>query len=171
MTLGGLLAALGRRGLGATLIPPCLLIILPTGLVPGVPAVMAVVMIYIAGHMAIGRQVLWLPPRLRAIGLPTARLRDGLVRFRPWADRFDRWTESRFIWFAKSRFAAGTVAVVTVVLSLLIIVIGVIPGVPAALCLAILFFAVGLAVENGLVILLGYAVTVIMGGLVWLWVV
>ena len=161
LSLQDFLQALGSRGLGAMLIPPSLIILLPSGMVPGVPGVAAVTMIFIAGHMVLNRDRLWLPRRLARMPLPAARLNAGLRRFHPWAMRIDRWTESRFAWFAASRFAVDTVAAVTILLSLLILAVGFVPGVPAAFSLAILVFAVGLAVRNGLMILTGYAITVL----------
>ncbi len=161
MTLQDFLQALGNRGLGAMLIPPSLIVLLPSGMLPGVPAIAALTMIFIAGHMVLNRDRLWLPHRLARMPMPAERLNAGLMRFHPWAMRVDRWTESRFAWFAASRFAVDTVAVVTIALSLVILVIGFIPGLPAAFSLAILVFAIGLAVRNGLLILTGYAITVL----------
>lgn len=162
VTLGDFLRAMGRRGIGVMLILPCLLIILPIGLLPGVPGLAAILMLLIAGHMLLGRETLWLPARLRRLPLPSERLKRELVRFHPLALRIDGWMDSRFTGLAQSRFAAETVALVTIVLSLLILLIGFIPGVPAAFALAILVFAVGLGTANGVLILLGYAGTALL---------
>ena len=161
LRLQDFLQVLGSRGLGAMLIPPSLIILLPSGLVPGVPGIAALTMILIAGHMVLNRDRLWLPHRLARMPLPAEPLAAGLRRFHPLARRMDRWTESRFAWFAASRFAIDTVAAVTVVLSLMILIVGFIPGIPAAFSLAILVFAVGLAVQNGLLILCGHAITIL----------
>lgn len=157
LTLDTLLGTFGRRGLGVMLLLPCLLIILPPGLIPGVPAVLALLMIFIAAHMIAGRRQLWLPERIARVELPAAPIRKGLTRMRPYARRVDGWMGTRFAWFAESRFAHETVAVVTIFLSLLILTLGFLPGLPALLALAILVFALGLSFRNGLLILAGHA--------------
>ena len=174
LTLGTLLASCAERGLGIMLILPALIVILPTGAIPGVPAVAAVVMAIIAAHMFTGQRKLWLPARVANMSLPGQSLGAGLRRIRPVARWFDRWFEARFSWFARSRFATQSVALATILLCVPIFILGVIPGLPAALSLAILVFALGLAVQNGLLLFIGYGATLAIGAFIawalpWIW--
>lgn len=170
LTVDELLSAFGRRGIGALLILPALLIILPLGLIPGVPYIAALLMIVIAGHMLIGRRRLWLPKGIAQRALPGHTIKSGLERMRPWAVKVDGWMQNRAEWFARSRFASETAAVITILLAIGIAIVGLIPGLPAALSLSVLLFGLGLASRNGLLIVAGYAVASLMACLaLWIW--
>ncbi len=166
MCIGDLMRVFGDRGFGALLLIPCIMVILPVGMIPGVPDIAAIFMILLAIQMALGVERLWLPRRILEIEVQGERLRPVLTRFRPIAVRLDANIGRRFAWFAESRFATETIAGVTIVLSLLIIVVGFVPGVPALFCIPLSIFALGLVARNGLVILAGYLICACVLGIV-----
>jgi hypothetical protein len=149
----------GRRGLGAMLLLPCLIILSPIGLLPGVPATMSLLMIVIALHMIVGVRRLWLPRRLGRVRFPQQTMRDGLRRMAPYAGRIDGMMTVRFAPIADSRIATLLAALSILAMSGLIMVFGFLPGLPALMALAVLFCGLGLAAHNSLFLITGYALS------------
>ncbi len=147
----------GRRGLGAMLLLPCLMILSPIGLIPGVPAIMALLMMVVALHMAVGARRLWLPPRLARVKFPQDRMTDGLRRIAPHAARVDGWMTVRLAPIADSRIATLLAALAILAMSLLILAVGFVPGLPALMAVAVLLCGLGLAAHNSLFLIAGYA--------------
>ena len=152
-----LMEVTGRRGLGAMLLLPCLLILSPFGLLPGVPAIMALVMMAIALHMVVGARRLWLPQRLGRVRFPQDAMADGLRRIAPYAGRVDSWMTVRLAWFADSRIATLLAALTILAMSLLVLLVGFVPGLPALMAVGVLLCALGLAAHNSLILIAGYA--------------
>ncbi|MEM9429127.1 MAG: exopolysaccharide biosynthesis protein [Pseudomonadota bacterium] len=155
-TLRSLVLAFGDRGFGALLLLPCLMLILPVGMIPGIPAAAALLLIVIALQMAVGAERLWLPARIANITVPGARLRPALTWLRPAAAWLDTMVRRRFSWFAESTFATETIAAVSVVAAVAVLVVGFVPGLQVLIALPVILFALGLIARNGLVILAGY---------------
>ncbi|MEO0914674.1 MAG: exopolysaccharide biosynthesis protein, partial [Pseudomonadota bacterium] len=78
LSVRDLIQAFGDRSLGALLVLPCLLVILPIGMIPGVPDVAALLMILIGAQMIAGMERLWLPSRLERVSFEGSRLIGGL---------------------------------------------------------------------------------------------
>lgn len=152
---GRLLGVWGNRGLVAILIFPILLTILPSGMVPFFPAAMALMMIFIAAHMLIGKSEIWLPKALYHYELPTSALGGALKRMKRKALMVDQWTVGRFSWVLKLPLMDQFIAAIVITYSVIIIVFGFVPGVPALLCAALLPLVIGVASRNGLVLLVG----------------
>src|SRR5262245_28933137 len=64
VTLADIVDALDRRGFGPLLVMPALVTILPTGAIPGVPALSGGLICLIAVQIVMGRKHPWLPDRI-----------------------------------------------------------------------------------------------------------
>ena len=129
VTVRDLLLAFGDRSLGALLVLPCILVMLPIGMIPGVPDIAAAMMIVIAAQMVVGMDRALVA---RAFGGGKQSRGTGSRRFcagrgagRPGWIHFSA-DASRGL--PKARFASETIAAVTIAASLVIFVIGIVPG-------------------------------------------
>ncbi|NDR56381.1 exopolysaccharide biosynthesis protein [Aliiruegeria sabulilitoris] len=156
--LGELTDSLGRRGFGPVILLASAMMVLPTGMVPGVPAFMGVILLLAGGQMLSGRHELWLPPKIYGIVLPGPALRRGIVRAEPLALRLSRWLRLRWLFLVNGFLSRWLIALILIVTSGVIIIIGAIPGLPFLLALHLLAFGLGLTVGDGVFVAAGYGI-------------
>lgn len=157
LTLGQILAAIGTRGFGPLMVILAMFLILPVGLVPGMPGAVAVVLALIAVEILTGGRALHPPRRLRELTLRSALVLGFVRRVRPWARRVHRLLHPRLTPLAASRAGLAAVAVTILAIAAVIFVVGVIPGLPFLLSFPVLLFGLGLTARDGLAVALGYA--------------
>lgn len=155
-----LVEALNRRGFGPLLIAPSALTILPTGAIPGIPALCGIFIILMAGQILIGRHHPWLPKRIKNFSFRRDKMVSAIQKAKPYTSKVDTFLRPR-LKFLTQDTATPLVALICVILSLGIVVIGFIPMLPAAISLPILFFGLGISAKDGLMTLLGLFFTLI----------
>lgn len=64
LSIKDMLDALHNKGFGPLLLVPVLLILLPTGALPGVPTLAAALVFLAAGQILMGRKRPWLPQKI-----------------------------------------------------------------------------------------------------------
>ena len=163
--VGGLVEAFGRRGYGAFLLLPALLEISPIGGIPGVPTVLALVVILFASQILVGRDHMWLPRILRERKLPAGKLDEAIDKARPLARRLDRWFHGRLSPLA-GRAAGRIAAVLCVLLSCTVPPLEIVPFASTAPMGAIGLFGIALLVRDGLVMLAGFVLSGVALGVV-----
>ncbi|MGH8244724.1 MAG: exopolysaccharide biosynthesis protein [Steroidobacteraceae bacterium] len=171
VSLRDLLAMLGEQGLlvfCGVLAAPFLLPIT----VPGMSTVLGLPMLLIGFAVMLSR-VPWLPVRLLNRSLPAPTVRSVLAKVRGWAERFEHLVRPRLLGLTGSvliNVVNGALVLVAVVL--LMAPIPLVPFVNSLPALAIILLCFGMAERDGVVIVIGYAVTVIsaayVGGLIFL---
>ena len=77
ITLGDLLAALGERGFGPVLLLGAVGMMLPVGMLPGVPLAVGCLLLVAGWQMLRGRDGLRLPRWLARRELPARQIQDG----------------------------------------------------------------------------------------------
>jgi hypothetical protein len=149
VTIGALMDALGDAGLGLMLIVFALPSFIPT---PGLPVgfVSGTVVALIALQVMLGRHVLWLPERLRAVSVPRDFLvRGAAVLAKPM--RFiERWLKPRH-----ERFT-GRTARMFLALPIFVLAVSIVLPIPLGNQLpsvALIAFGFGLIERDGLAIL------------------
>lgn len=159
VSIGKVVEAFGNRSCGPFLLVPALIGRSPIGAVPGIPALLAVVIALFAVRTGIGRSHFWLPgfiPRRSVSGERLARSTDKLERT---GEVMDRWFHGRLEWLTKGpspRFAA----LIILVMFALVVPLEVVPiavAVPFAVAVplgAIGAFGHTLLVRDGLLMLL-----------------
>ena len=155
--LGELTDSLGPRGFGPIILLAAAMMMLPTGIIPGVPAFMGVLLLLAGGQMLSGKRELWLPPRIYGITLPGPALLRGLVRAKPVAIKLERWVKARWLFLVEWRASLWFIAVILILSSGVIIVIGAIPGLPFLLALHVLAIGIGLTAGDGRFVAAGFA--------------
>jgi hypothetical protein len=171
ITLRALLVMLGEQGLlvfCGVLAAPFLLPLT----VPGMSTVLGLPMLLIGFAVMVSR-VPWLPERLLNRSLPSPTVRSVLGRVRGWAERFEHLVRPRLLGLTGGRavnFVNGALVIAAVLL--LMAPIPLVPFVNSLPALAIILLCFGMAERDGVVILLGYLMTVVsaayVGGLVLL---
>lgn len=153
-----MVTTLNHRGFGTMLLIPSAITILPTGMIPGVPAACAVLTAILAAQMLAGRESPWLPAMLKKFSIRRSKYKSAVKQAKPYIKTIDSLSHPR-LEFLSSKGMQATVAILCIGLSLMIAGFGFIPFVPAILSLPIFFFALGLSARDGLFTLAGLVMT------------
>lgn len=156
INFGDIAKALNHKGFGPMLMVPAILSILPMGAIPGVPAICGIFITLTAGQIVSGRNYPWLPGFIRKFSVKKKRIISALNRAGPYAKRIDRYIKPRLD-FLSAGAMTNFVALVCCLLGVAMTLLGFIPFLPAALCLPILFFALGMISRDGVMILGGFS--------------
>ncbi|RVU29638.1 exopolysaccharide biosynthesis protein [Neptunomonas marina] len=153
-SIGELVKQLESRGLGAMLIVPALIGILPTSAVPGVPSLCGITIFLIAIQGVMGDPSPWLPKRLTSITLSRDRFLKGVNYARPFAQRLDKIFKPR-LKFMTQQWSKRAIAFACGITGLLMIPLELVPFLAALPALAVLFTAVGITTNDGVVVIAG----------------
>lgn len=143
---------IGTRSYGPFLVVPALIELSPVGGVPGVPTVLAAVVLLFAAQMLWGRKRLWIPGILARRALAARQINRLVSMGRPVAHRVDRWFHGRL-----HALTAGVwvrlAALVCVALALLVPPLELFPFASSAPMGAIALFGLALMVRDGLLMI------------------
>ena len=169
ITLGSVVDTFGGRGYGPILLGLALIEILPTGAIPGVPTLVALLIILMAGQMVAGRKSPWIPKKLAQKGFSTQKLDATRKKIRPTTHRLDAALKPRLKKFSHD-LSARIVGGVCIVIAALMPPLEVVPFASSIPALAIALFGLGLSTKDGVLILTGYiiALTSVIGAVYWL---
>ncbi|MFV0335558.1 MAG: exopolysaccharide biosynthesis protein [Tropicimonas sp.] len=156
--LGELVEALGMRGSGPVILLAAAMMILPTGMIPGVPAFMGGILVLAGVQMLRGRRALWLPPLLYGITLPGPALLRGIARAAPVTARLERYLRPRWQFLVTWRLSFWCIALIVIVTGGVVIVIGAVPGIPFLLAFHVLAFGLGLTTGDGFFVAAGHTI-------------
>ena len=166
-TVGDLMDAFGGQSYGPFLLLPALIELSPLGGIPGVPTVLALIITIFAVQMLAGRDHFWLPGWIERRGVKIDRVDQADDKMRPVTDRLDRWSSDRLEALTGGA-AKRAAAICTLVLCLTVPPLELLPFASAAPMAAIAAFGLGLLVRDGLIMLIGFALSAIALG-VGLW--
>ena len=138
----------------------------PIGGIPGVPTVLALVVVLFAVQILVGRTHMWLPGFLRNRELPAGKLDEVIEKARPLAARFDRWFHGRLRPLT-GRTAGRVAAALCVLLACTVPPLEIVPFASTAPMGAIGLFGIALLVHDGLVMLAGFALSAVAIGVVF----
>lgn len=154
LTFGEVVDGLGDRGYGPLLIIVCLIEILPTGAIPGVPTLVALAVILIAGQLLLGRETPWLPQLLRKRKMEREKFEKGREKIKPFTKKVDKVIRPR-LKFMTTAVGEKIAAFICMLLALTFPPLEVIPFASSGPSLAIVVIALGLSSRDGLLLLLG----------------
>ncbi|MGB8623998.1 MAG: exopolysaccharide biosynthesis protein [Paracoccaceae bacterium] len=158
VTLDQVLESLGARGFGPLLVVFSAFLILPIGMVPGIPAIVGLIFIVIGGHMLVRSHRLWLPAMVKRASFSASVLKSSVRRARPAEDWLRPVLAPRLSLLVEGALPIGVIALVVIATGLLVMVVGFIPFVPLALSLHVLLFGLALTARDGVVGLVAYGV-------------
>lgn len=154
LTVGDMMHAFGGRGFGPLILAAALIEILPTGAIPGVPTLVAIVVVIFSVQLVLGRHSPWLPEKLRRKGFDRAKFDKTRNKVRPVTERVDRVLKPRLHPLI-TPFAARMVGGVCILLAITMPPLEFIPFMSSVPSAAIALLAVGLTARDGLMVLLG----------------
>ena len=159
-TLGDIIAAIGTRSLGPMLLVPAVLALSPLGAIPGMPTLLACVILLIAGYWFLSGDSLWLPSFLRDRSISAQTLQKSIDKIKPAAEWTDKSFGNQFASLVRPAtenavaVAVGFIAVLMPPLELLPLAV----AVPAG---CIMLLALGLTIRNGVLLACGFALTLV----------
>ncbi|MGC9419368.1 MAG: exopolysaccharide biosynthesis protein [Rhodovulum sp.] len=157
VSVADVVEAMGSRGFGPLLMMLSAFLILPVGMVPGMPAAVAVFLILIGGRMMTGETTLWIPARLGRVTFSGHLLAVSVARAQPVALWLRPLVAPRLAILVDSLVMSRVVALILMVTGAVIFVAGFIPGLPFVLSLHVLVLGLALSTRDGLIALAGYA--------------
>lgn len=89
VSIGDVMESFGHRSFGPAIALPALFELTPVGSIPGIPTLLAVIVIFFAAQMAMGRTHMWVPRFLAKRSLPSGKLKRSVASLRPIAARAD----------------------------------------------------------------------------------
>lgn len=156
LSLVSVVQTMQGRGFGPLLLAPTLMVLLPTGAIPGVPTMSALLIVLVAGQLVVGKRTPWVPGRLRQVSFERKKFRAAVARVRPWTERIDR--------LLKPRLRALTVwplnrigALACLLLAMAMVPLELVPFAAAVPALLIALYALALAAHDGVLALFGLA--------------
>lgn len=154
MTLGESLEALKHRGFGPMLMLPAVITLLPTGVIPSIPTICALYIIFVCSQVIIGREYPWLPKFMKKIKFNRQKYKKAVATIKP----YSKWLDSKFkqrLDVLVAKFFRKVIAVLCIPLACLMSAFELIPfmaDIPASI---VLFFGLGLSTRDGLMVAIG----------------
>lgn len=168
VSVGDMLAAFKQQGFGPLLLAPSLIVLLPTGAIPGVPTVCALFICLVNAQQLVGLDHPWLPGPLRRSSIERGKFEAAVNKAKPITRRIDRVIRPHYTQLVEPP-AGYMIALISMVLALFMIPLEVIPFAAALPALAIAFFALGLTANDGVLVIIGLVVTAIAAVVGFMW--
>lgn len=163
VSLGDVVEALGNRGHGPFLLVPALIEISPIGGVPGVPTVLAAIIILFAAQIVLGRKHLWLPGFLERRSISSEKTCKAVDKLRGVARFMDRWFHGRLPKLTQGPFVRMA-AILCIVLALTVPPLELLPFASTAPMAAIAAFGLALMVRDGLLMIIAALLAIVAVG-------
>lgn len=166
VSLGEIMDEVGHRSFGALLLVAGLVTVMPlVGDIPGVPTIMGLLVLLIAGQLLIHRDHFWLPDWLLERSVEPDTLRTSL----DWLDRpaqfVDRWLQPRLTMFTH-RTAMHPIAVACILIAAVMPLLEFIPFSANLAGAALTAFGLSLIAHDGLLALFAFGFTLLTFGVV-----
>lgn len=165
--LDALAAAIGRRGFGPVVILLCATILLPSGMIPGLPFAVAAALAATALSMIAGARSVALPSRIGRMRLPAGLLSGLARRGRPAAAQLGRLFRPRWTAVLTTRAGRTATGLVLLVSATKLALVGLVPGLPFLVMMPVLLLALGLTYRDGLAVCCGALAVIGTLGLGW----
>ncbi len=153
VSLGEALEAFGSRSYGPFLLVPALIEMSPIGGIPGLPTVLAAIIILFAVQMVWGREHLWLPGFLKNRSVKSDKVKKATDKLRGTASFFDRWFHGRLPALTQGPFIR-VAAVGSILLALTVPPLELFPFASTAPMAAIAAFGLALLVRDGVLMMI-----------------
>jgi hypothetical protein len=154
-----IVTAVGRRSFGPLLLLAGLITLAPLiGDIPGVPTLMAILVLLVAVQLLMGRDHFWLPGWLLKRSIARDKLDRAVTWMRKPARVVDRVLYPR-LRFLTRRLGTMGIAVMCIVIALAMPPMEFVPFTANGAGLALTVFGLALIVNDGLIAILGYIIT------------
>lgn len=168
LSLGQVVDTFEHRGFGPLLLTAALVIVLPTGGIPGIPTIIGIAVILLASQMVFGRSSPWLPKKLRGLKLKKSKFDRGADKIKPATRKIDYIIKERLSFLAEG-VAAKIIGAVCVVLALLLPFTEFIPFSDMIPGFAIALLGLGLTARDGAMVIAGFTFAAAAIGFITYW--
>ncbi len=159
VSVGDIQETIGQRSFGPFLFVPAIIEISPIGGIPGLPTLLAAIIMLFALQLLFGRRQLWMPGFLARRAVKADKLEKGLNKVRPVVRWLDKVSRQRLPWATSGAFLR-VIAVLCVLLACSVPPLELLPFASTAPFSAICLFGLGITTRDGAAIVLGLLVTV-----------
>lgn len=161
VSVDDILEAVGRRSFGPLLLIAGLITLVPmTGGIPGVPVLMAALVLLVSGQLLAGRKTFWLPQWL----LRRSVSREGVDKALSWMKKPAKWIDGmlgvRLGWMA-GYIGIRATAVACLLISLVMPAMELVPFSANSAGLALTLFGLGLIARDGIVLAMAFILTAV----------
>ena len=162
VSAGEIVGVFQHRSLGFLLTLFGLIAALPIiGDIPGVSMLLATLILVVIGQSFVGGGSLWLPGFIRRRELDRRRFDRGLEKARPWVQRIDGLLKPRLTALAAGRTQRWAISAAAAVLALTFYPLAFVPFGVTAPALGVLALGLGMMACDGLLVLIGYALSAV----------
>ncbi len=155
VSLGQTIEAFGSRSYAPFLVILPLIDISPVGSIPGLPTLLALVIVLTAGQLLFGRTQMWLPGFLANRSLKSEKVAKAVKKLRPVAKRMDKWFHGRLPALTQGPMVRVAAAAI-IVLTLAVPPLELLPMATTAPMAAIAAFGMALLVKDGLLMIVAF---------------
>ena len=159
VSLKELLDSLDSRSHGPMLLLPAFISISPIGAIPGMSIATGTMIILIAIQMMVSKNQPWIPKRITSLEFSRETLKSGVRLFRRWVLWIEKVIFERLT-FLTHGIAIIPIAIVSIVLAISFYPLAVVPMGVFLPGLAVTVFALGMTARDGILIILGYVLTI-----------
>lgn len=161
--------ALGSRSFGPLILFPALIEISPVGGIPGVPTLLALVIVFVAAQILVGRHHVWLPGFVANRSISADAMENAVYWMRKPARWLDRVARSRLTWLTYPPFDR-VVATVCIVLMVPVAPLEFIPLASTLPMAAVVVLGFALLTDDGLLVAIGlvFASAALAGAIYWI---
>lgn len=157
VTVGQILEEVGDRSLAPILLVPAMITASPISGIPGVPTITGIIVGLIVVQMLMGRDTLWVPKILARQGVSKSKMDKAVNFLRKPVGWLDKLMKPRLCWLA-SRPWSYLALVICLIIAVTTPVMEFLPFAISIAAVAIGFFAAGILMRDGVMILIGYVV-------------
>lgn len=169
LTLGAIIDSFGSRGYGPLLLAAALIELMPTGGIPGIPTLVAFLVVIFSAQLVFGRSTPWMPEKLRNKGFSRSKFSKGREKIKPVTTKIDRLMKPRLTPLV-SPLGARMIGAICILMALTMPPLEVVPFAGYLPAAAIALLAMGLSARDGLIVLVGGVVALLglAGAINWL---
>jgi hypothetical protein len=161
--LGECFLAVEMRGIPVALVFASLIGMLPLSGIPGFSAVVGLIIALLGFGLLMGKEAVWLPPRINNYQIGVKKLASGLQKARPFVERLEKIFKP--YWMALCRTPIrNVIGLVFILLGLLLSLPIPLTNFPISFVTGLL--ALGLTLQDGRVIAVGLFITIVGGAAV-----
>lgn len=152
VNLDDVFAAFSGRLYGPLLLVPSLVLVTPLGGIPGMPVIVALVLVLIAGQRVLGRSRPWLPRRIRERSVSREKLERAFSKLRPAAKVVDAVIRPRLAFLVEGMMER-VLALAILAVGLSVPIFGFVPFAAAIPGLAAVLLSLAITGRDGLLVL------------------
>lgn len=164
ISLGMLVEAIGSRSFGPLLLLAGIIMMSPISGIPGIPTIMGLVLVLIAGQLLFRKKHFWLPRWMLERSASRGKVFKAIRHLRPVARFVDRLLRPRLPFFIEGA-ATYAVALICILVAVQLPLMEVVPFSIHATGVAVTVFGLSLIARDGLLSVIAFAVTAMTFGL------